>query len=63
MAQKRGCCEKLELPLAEWVVRTWRSGGWGWICLRTSGWGSRAVLGWGGGGMRWAPQEPCCLGA
>lgn len=26
MAQKRGCCEKLEVPLAEWVVRTWCSG-------------------------------------
>lgn len=27
MAQKRGCCEKVELPLAEWVVRPWCSGG------------------------------------
>lgn len=33
MAQKRGCCEKVELPLAEWVVRPWCSAGLEGVCL------------------------------
>jgi len=60
MAQKRGCCEKLELLLAEWVVRTWCLGGRGGsACKRRAG-GSHAVL---GGRVVWAPQGPCCVGA
>lgn len=63
MAQKRGCCEKLELPLAEWVVRTWCSGGQGGSAHERLAGDSRVMLGWGGGGVIWAPQGPCCLGA
>lgn len=57
MAQKRGCCEKLGLLLAEWVARTWCSRG-EWTGQPASAQlGSHTELGWGGSGVMGDPKD------